>query len=59
MLSADTVPNRTVIVGDDLPRGQHEVVADGGMCVRIVLRRQSVGGGERVEIRHGRIANDL
>src|SRR5512146_3559467 len=43
-----------VAVGDDLPRGQHEVVADRGMRVGVVLCGVPVLRHERVQIRHVR-----
>ena len=43
-----------VVVGDDLPRPQHEVVADGRMGVGVVLRREAVLPRETIEIRHRR-----
>src|SRR5262249_3877599 len=41
-----------VIVGDDLARGQHEVISNGRVRVREIVCRQSELTGERVQKRH-------
>ena len=48
-----------VVVGDDLPDVHHEVVADGRVGVRIVLRREPVLLRQAVEIRHRRAADHI
>ena len=49
---------KTIVVCDDLPGGQHEVITDRGMCVRIVALRESVSRRQAVQIRHVGIAKD-
>src|SRR5512142_3240899 len=62
----DQFPNQVVRVHgagegivscDQLAGGQHEVVADGGMGVGIVISGQAVLAGQTVEVGHGRGAN--
>jgi len=48
-----------IVAGDELAGGEHEVVADGGMKVRVVLRGQSVLRGEAVQVGHSGVADDL
>ena len=43
-----------VIVRDDLPHRQHEVVADGRMRVRVVFRRKPIVPCEALQVRHRR-----
>ena len=47
----------TVVIGDDLTGGEHEVIADRRVGIRIILGRQTIFFGQTVEVRHGRIAN--
>ena len=42
----------TVVVGEDLSRGQHKVVADRGMRIGEVLGRQAVLRDERIQVGH-------
>ena len=41
-----------VVVGNDLACRQHEIVADRGVGVGVVVGGQAVGVGQRVQIRH-------
>lgn len=49
----------SIIIGLDLSRRQHEVVADGRMGIGKVVCCQRVLRGERIEIRHGCAAYHL
>ena len=47
-----------VVIGDDLARRQHEIVANRRMRIGVVLRPEAVAFGQAIQIRHRRIADD-
>src|SRR2546425_3258633 len=51
---------KVVVVGDDLTGGEHEVVADGRVRVRVVALGVGVSGRQAVQIGHvASVADDL
>ena len=47
-----------VVAGNELSCRQHEIIADGGMHVGVILCGQRILGCKAVEVRHGRTADD-
>src|SRR6266567_2390511 len=49
---------QTVVVGDGLAGGEHEVIADRRMSVGVVLRGQTILGGQAIQVWHRRASDD-
>src|SRR5438105_15318377 len=47
------------IIGDNLPRGQHEIIAYRWVSIAKALGSQAVSGSQTVQVRHARIPNDF
>ena len=50
-------PGKGIVVGYDLAGGHHEVVADGGMGVGVILGGEPISPDQTIEIGHGGIVH--